>query len=158
MTLEGVISSACIIADLKAKNKIEAIEEIVSHLERQNLIKSKEEAKKVIMEREKLGSTGIGDGVAIPHGKLDDLESIVCALGVSEEGLNFEAVDNKPVNLVFLILIPKENVSAHLEILSRISRLVRSPQVVRRILREKDPKSIVEIIKTWESQIESERK
>lgn len=158
MTLEGVLNSICVISNLKAKNKVEAIKEIVSHLEREKLIKSKEEALKVIMERENLGTTGIGDRVAIPHGKLEGLESIVCALGISEDGIDFEALDGKPVNLIFLILIPKENLSLHLEVLSRISRLIRNQSVVRSIIEKKDEKSVVELLREWESQFEAERR
>ena len=94
------------------------------------------------MEREKLGSTGIGQGVAIPHGKSDSVESLVAALGVSKRGVDFESLDGEPVNLIFLLVAPPDSAGQHLKALARISRLLKD-KFFRQALRE--AKSLEEI-------------
>jgi PTS system nitrogen regulatory IIA component len=96
------------------------------------------------MEREKLGSTGIGQGVAIPHGKSDATQNLVGALGVSKRGVEFEALDGEPVHVIFLLVAPHESQGQHLKALSRISRLLKD-KFFRQALKE--AKSVQEIEK-----------
>lgn len=82
-----------------------------------------------LMEREQLGSTGVGRGVAIPHGKIEGLGSIVGVLARLDEGVDFEAVDDQPVDLVFVLLAPSNASAAHLKALAKVSRLLRDERV-----------------------------
>jgi len=79
----------------------------------------------VLMEREKLGSTGIGDGIAIPHGKLKGLDNLLLSFGRSREGVDFESIDGKPVHLFFLLMAPESSTGQHLKALAKISRMLK---------------------------------
>jgi nitrogen PTS system EIIA component len=88
----------------------------------------------VLREREKLGSTGIGEGVAIPHGKHAGLTQLLAAFGVSREGVDFEAIDGKPTHLFFALVAPENSAGVHLKALARISRLFKNPRFRAAIL------------------------
>jgi nitrogen PTS system EIIA component len=133
MRMEDILKDSCVIADLKGKTKDEVLLELVDTLKKAHLVEDTEKAVSVILEREKLGSTGIGDGVAIPHGKMKGLHGMLCAFGKSKEGLDFDAVDSKPVHLFFLLLAPEDSASLHLKTLSRISKLLRDPSFRKRL-------------------------
>jgi PTS system nitrogen regulatory IIA component len=133
MRMEDILKDSCVVADLKGKTKDEVLLELVDTLKKAHLVEDTEKAVSVILEREKLGSTGIGDGVAIPHGKMKGLHSMLCAFGKSKEGLDFDAVDSKPVYLFFLLLAPEDSASLHLKTLSRISKLLRDPSFRKRL-------------------------
>ena len=142
MRIEDVLKESCVIADIKARTKEGALTELVEALKGADLVKDVEKVVRVILDREKLGSTGIGDGIAIPHGKLGDIRTMLCAFGRSEEGVNFDSVDEKPVHIFFLLLAPEESASLHLKMLSRISRILRDPSVRARLVRLTDRETI----------------
>ncbi|MEM8963815.1 MAG: PTS sugar transporter subunit IIA [Acidobacteriota bacterium] len=102
-------------------------------------------------EREALGSTGIGDGVAIPHCKLDGLAEVIMAIGVTREPIDFDAVDEQPVRLFFLVVSPPDSPAAHLRCLAAISRWVRSGDHAQRILASHDPVEIQHLLGGLES-------
>ena len=105
-----------------------------------------EEVIRVLLEREKLGSTGIGDGVAIPHGKLRGLKDLFISFGRSRGGVEFDSMDGKPVNLVFLLVAPEESVGVHLKTLARISKLLKNPAVRQRLVGASGSQEIYDII------------
>ena len=125
MKLADILRESCVIADIKGITKREILFEMVETLKRAKLIDDIDPIVEVIMEREQLGSTGIGDGVAIPHGKMKTLNTILCVAGRSKEGVNFDAVDRQPVHIFFLVLAPEDSASLHLKVLSRISKVLR---------------------------------
>jgi nitrogen PTS system EIIA component len=135
--IEDILRESCVMADLEATTKQDVLVELVSALKKANLIQSPEGVVRVILDREKLGSTGIGDGVAIPHGKMKDLDQVLCVFGRSQKGVAFEALDGKPVQILFLLIAPEGSASVHLKILSRISRILRD-QAFRKKLLELD--------------------
>ncbi len=98
-----------------------------------------------LMEREQLGSTGVGRGVAIPHGKIDGLGQMVGMLAKLSDPVDFEAVDDQPVDIVFLLLAPKEATAAHLKALARVSRLLRDEQVREALRGAKTPEALFAI-------------
>ncbi len=100
----------------------------------------------VLLEREKLGSTGIGDGIAIPHGKLAGLDEMVIAFGRSREGIDFEAMDGKPVHLFFLLMAPENSAGQHLKALAKISRMMKDELYRRALLEAKTHEDLVRII------------
>ena len=133
MRMEDILRDSCVVADLKGETKNEVLHELVDTLKKAHLVEDIEKAVNVILEREKLGSTGIGDGVAIPHGKMKGLQGMLCAFGKSKAGLDFNAVDSKPVHIFFLLLAPEDSASLHLKTLSRISKLLRDPSFRKRL-------------------------
>ncbi|MCS7280668.1 MAG: PTS sugar transporter subunit IIA [Desulfobacterota bacterium] len=147
MRLSDILKETCVLPSLNVKTKEEAIKYLVDHLHKQNLIPDPEEAQKVVMERERIGSTGIGDGVAIPHGRLKSLKNPVCALGVSQAGIDFDSVDGKPVHLIFLLFTPEVGVCTHLSLLSKISRIVKNSVVSKKITESGSAQKILEILK-----------
>ena len=84
-----------------------------------------DQAVRVLLDREKLGTTGIGDGIAIPHGKLEDIEKVIVIVGRSKSGIEFEALDHKPCSIFFLVLAPESVAGMHLRVLAQISRILK---------------------------------
>jgi len=113
-----------IVPELKATDKNGVLNELSAVLAEVSGA-SQEEMVRVLLDRERLGSTGIGGGVAIPHGKLQSLDSLLLAFGRSRQGVDFEAMDGKPTHLFFLLLAPEDSTGGHLKMLARISRLLK---------------------------------
>jgi len=101
-----------------------------------------------LLEREKLGSTGIGEGVAIPHGKVPGLPVIMASFGRCKAGVDFKAIDGKPTHLFFTLFAPENSAGAHLKALARISRIFKSPAFRDSILKAKDAAEIYHLIET----------
>jgi PTS system nitrogen regulatory IIA component len=142
MNMKDALRESCVIADLKGGTKEQVLTELVSALKNAGLVQDVGQAVGVILEREKLGSTGIGDGVAIPHGKMKDLNSLLCVFGRSKEGIDFDAVDGKPVHIFFLLLAPEDSAGLHIQMLSRISRILRDPSFRKRLIEEGDAREL----------------
>jgi nitrogen PTS system EIIA component len=99
------------------------------------------------MDRERLGSTGIGDGIGIPHGKLKGLTSLVIGFGISRKGVDFESMDNRPTHIFFLLITPENSTGLHLKLLARISRILKSESFKEQLLNAADAEDIVSIIR-----------
>ena len=138
MNIGDVLREACVVADVTGGTKEAVLTELVSALKQEGLIEDAGEAVRVILEREKLGSTGIGEGVAIPHGKMRGLDTILCAFGRSKKGVQFGAVDGQPVHIFFLLLAPEETTGLHLKLLSRISRILRDTSFRKKLMEQMD--------------------
>jgi nitrogen PTS system EIIA component len=138
MNMKDALTESCVIADLKGVTKKEILSELARSLKEAGLIENAEQAVEVIFEREKLGSTGIGDGIAIPHGKMKGISGILCAFGRSTKGVDFDAVDGKPVHIFFLLLAPEDSVGLHIQMLSRISRILRDHGFRRHLVEESE--------------------
>lgn len=134
MKIIDVLKRESIVVDLKAKDKRGVLEELVGDLVLKTEGLDKERLLEILLEREKLGSTGIGYGVAIPHGKLKNLDYLVVAFGRSVVGIDFQSLDNKPAHLFFLILAPEDSTAVHLKILARISKLLKDPSFRNKLL------------------------
>lgn len=139
-----VLKEPNIILNIKGVAKDDVIAEFVEMLFSKESPEFRAEVLNALIEREKLGSTGIGSGVAVPHAKSARVTGIVCALGVSKKGLDYKALDGAPVHLVFLLVAPPNSQSEHLNILARIVRLLKD-RVFRQALREAS--SVAEIVK-----------
>jgi len=126
MQLSEYLRKDFIVANLAARDKPAALAELVAPVAAAFPEVDRALAQRVLMDREALGSTGIGDGVAIPHGKMELLQEIVIVVGRSEAGLDFEALDHKPCHIFFLVLAPERVAGMHLRILAQISRLLSS--------------------------------
>ncbi len=125
MKITDIIKQDLIVPDLQAKNKKGVIDELVEYLALREPAVDREELVRVLLEREKLGSTGINDGVAIPHGKLKNIDHLLALFGRSTGGIDFGALDGKPSHFFFLLVAPESSAGAHLKALARISRIAR---------------------------------
>lgn len=146
MKITDVMEKDYIIPELRGEDKRSILEEMVDHVVSKVEGLDRETVLEVLLEREKLGSTGIGHGVAIPHGKLKDLDHLVVAFGRSEKGVDFQSLDNKPAHIFFLILAPEDSTTAHLKILARISRLLNDPAFRKRLTECRDREEIYKAI------------
>ena len=146
MRISEFLSPEALIADLQARDKQAVLREMSAVLARAHPSLKEERLVEVLREREKLGSTGIGEGVAIPHGKLPGLGNLVAAFGVSRQGVDFEAIDGKPTQLFFVLLAPENSAGLHLKALARISRLFKNPRFRESILSAKSATEIYELI------------
>ncbi len=126
MRLSEILDAKNIIPDLKARDKKKAIEELAETIVNSQPSMDKNALVKVLLERERLGSTGIGDGVAIPHGKFHGISEPVISFGRSIKGLDFESMDGQPVFLFFLLVAPENSASVHLKALARIAKLLKN--------------------------------
>jgi len=126
MKIKEILNKTCIQGDLKASSKEDVINELAALLARSHETLSQDQVVQVLIEREKLGSTGIGNGVAIPHGKLAGLEHIVAGFGRSRKGVPFDSQDGKPPHLFFILIAPENAASLHLKALARLSRLLKN--------------------------------
>lgn len=126
MKLSDLIHEDSIILDLKAKDKKGVLEELVDTLVRREPSLDKNALVKVLLERERLGSTGIGDGVAIPHGKFPGVSRPSISFGRSRKGLDFDSMDGEPAHLFFLLVAPENSASIHLKALARIAKILKN--------------------------------
>lgn len=125
MRLDEFLDSELLIAELSASTKKEVLAELISMVSTHHTIVSPEQLLHVLHERESLGSTGIGEGIAIPHGKIVGLEKIMLVVARSTQGVDFEALDGHPVHYVFMVLAPDNAGGIHLRLLAHISRLLK---------------------------------
>lgn len=146
MKLSDFLKEEYIIADLKARDKAGLLDEMVSYLSQRVSTLDRESALRALSERESLGSTGIGHGVAIPHGKLRGLDDIMVSFGRSRHGVDFDSMDRLPVHLFFLIIAPENSAAAHLKLLASISRILKSQDFRYRLIRASSPSEIFSLI------------
>lgn len=146
MKLMDFLDKKAIIPELKKGNKEEVIREMVSKLVTMGEIKDGEETVRILMEREKLGSTGIGEGVAIPHGKSKDVKKITAVFAKAKEGIDFEALDGEPVYLFFLLVAPESSTSEHIKALARISRLLKDSNFRKKLKMKQTTEEILSTI------------
>jgi len=144
MKILDFLSESCVITDLQGKTKKNVVTELVDVLAKKKLVKSVDKTVEAIMKRESTGSTGIGQGVAIPHAKSEDVSKIVASLGISKAGVDFDSLDGEPVYIIFLMVAPPESISEHLQTIAKISRLLKD-KFFRQSLR--DAQSASEVIK-----------
>ncbi len=146
MKIAEFLSPQAVIADLQATSKSDVLRELAGSLARANPSLNADRLVEVLKEREKLGSTGIGEGVAIPHGKLAGLGQLLASFGVARRGVDFEAIDGKPTQLFFALVAPENSAGVHLKALARISRLFKNPHFRQAILEAKTPEEIHALI------------
>ena len=124
MRLEDYLQPDFVIGELASESKPDVLAELIAPIKARWPDFDDARARQVLLDRESLGTTGIGDAVAIPHGKMENLEQIVIVVGRSLKGVNFDALDFKPCRIFFLVLAPEHVAGLHLRILAHISRLL----------------------------------
>ncbi|MGA2091512.1 MAG: PTS sugar transporter subunit IIA [Endomicrobiales bacterium] len=153
MNISGYLSVETITLDLKATDKNSAITELVGMLKKANKVKNCEETIEVLLQREKLGSTGIGQGIAIPHGRMSSLKEQVIALGISKTGLEFDSLDALPVNICFLLVCPEDSGGQHLQAIALLSRLMKNKKNRQDMCAATTAQEIIDIIKREEQRV-----
>ncbi len=138
MNLMDLISPHCIKVPLESKTKDDVLAELVDLLVTVKRLPYREAILEALIEREEVGSTGIGHGVALPHAKCNEVKEIFIACGVSKDGINFEALDKEPVYIFFLILAPKTATGQHLKVMSLLTRCLSKSAVREDLLNAQD--------------------
>ena len=146
MRLSKFCGEELINLDLKSKSKEEAIRELVTLAARSKLVKEEKDLLSAVLEREKLVTTGVGYGVAFPHAKTKSTRGVVIAFGRSKSGLDFEAMDKKPVHLFFLIAAPEDAIGAHLNVMAQLSFIMKDEKNRKRFLEVKSPGELLEAL------------
>ena len=149
----SLVDERRIFPDLAGETVEEVLAEMAAGLARGDVVADAEDTARRLVERERMGSTGLGQGIAIPHCKLKELSGVVLAVGVSHRGIDFLSSDGVPITLVFLVLSPADAPALHLQALARISRVIRVPGIAENLRRKKTPAEIAAVLKEAESRL-----
>jgi PTS system nitrogen regulatory IIA component len=136
---------------LPGRSREEILEALAARLAQEGFVREPEELVRRLVEREKLGCTGLGGGIAIPHCKLRDLDDVVVAMASTENPIDFGAADGLPIRLIFLVASPAEAAAAHLQALARISRLLRTPGVADALKAAGSREALLEVLRGAEN-------
>lgn len=147
MRLGELLNKDLILHDLSAGTKPLVLAELVAAASKAYPAIDADAAVQVLLEREKLGTTGIGSGIAIPHGKIECLDRIVLVVGRSKEGVDFEALDLTPCNIFFLVLAPEQGAGQHLKVLAHVSRLLKDEGFRKSFMEAEDAETLWRLVK-----------
>jgi fructose-specific phosphotransferase system IIA component len=148
MQLLQILDKSVIKVPLESSNKEELFEEMVEVLARAGKITDRKAAIDAINEREAMQTTGIGHGLAVPHGKHPSIQQLVCAIGISPDGLDYDSVDGEPVHVVFLLLARSDNPGPHVAALAEIARIFSMPTLRKKLLDARDAAAVLEVIRS----------
>jgi PTS system nitrogen regulatory IIA component len=152
MRIVDVLNKKAIIPDLKSTDKEGVLKELslpvadLVHVKQDDLMK-------VLIERERLGSTGIGNGIGIPHGKMKHLDQLALSLGISRHGIDFGSIDGRPTYIFFLLVTPEHSTGMHLKLLAHISRILRNEMFKQKLIKAKDVEELYTIIEEVDDSI-----
>ncbi|MCF8306727.1 MAG: PTS sugar transporter subunit IIA [Ignavibacteriales bacterium] len=152
MKISDILSPVSIITHFTGTEKYEIINELIDSLESNPEVNDLEMVRKAVIDREKILSTGVGKGFAIPHGKTFGVNNMIAAFGKTAAPIDFEALDAQPVNMLFLLVGRENAVGMHLKLLSRIARLLNNEDFRQKLLNANSPEEIHQIFLTEESQ------
>ena len=141
-----------VLCQLEASDKKDVIDKLIGTLGKKIDPKTLENVRKAVLERERIMSTGVGKGLAIPHGKCMGLDRNYAAFALLKEPVNFDSIDDQPVSLVFLLVGPESHNSTHIKMLSRISRLMNNSSFREQLLNAQSPEEITEAFNQEEAQ------
>lgn len=146
MKLSKFCDESLVVFNLKANAKKDVIEELVNLVSSSNMVKDAEQLLTDVIDRENLVTTGVGYGVAFPHAKTRSVKGIVIAFGRSTKGIDFDAMDHKPVHLFFLIAAPEDAIGAHLNVMARLSYLMKSEKNRQKLMEASSPGDVLALI------------
>jgi len=154
MKISEFLCTKAVSADLKSRTKKEVIEELVELLIKAGAIEKKVKSKliEVLLAREALGSTAIGQGIAIPHGKCENVSHLTAALGISKKGVNFDSLDGEPAYIFFLLVAPIDSAGPHLKALARISRLLKDKYFRENLKTASNPQAVLTLVNQEDDQ------
>lgn len=145
-TLRTSLDPACIRLELNASGRNEAISELIRLIHAKHCLQRMEEAISAVTEREQKMSTSLGNGIAVPHGKIESIEQLLVAVGVKQKGIDFQSADDQPAKIIILILSPKSQSGPHIRCLAEIGRLLQSEANRTKILAAKDVDTLYRIL------------
>lgn len=151
MNISDLLSEDVVETNMEASSKEELIEKMIDLLSHSKNVVDKDKVREAILERERIMSTGVGNGFAIPHGKSDGVTDITAAFATTAEPVDFQALDEQPVRLVFLLVSRGTAVGPHIKLLSRISRLMNREDIRKRLLAASSPKDVLAIFREEEA-------
>jgi len=146
MNLKKALSTDTVTLDLKGNTKEEIIEELIDLLATAGKVHNRNDAVKAVLERENKMSTGMQNGIAIPHGKTDKVDHLVAAVGIKKEGVDFGSMDGKPSRIFVITLSPDSRTGPHIQFLAEISRKLSNPVICERILQAGSPEELLNIL------------
>jgi PTS system nitrogen regulatory IIA component len=147
MSNTDLVTTNAILPAMKVNGKKQALQEIAAKAA-ELTGQSERTILEILLQREKLGSTGVGNGVAIPHGKLPKLNNVFGLFARLDRPVDFEALDGQPVDLIFLLLAPEDAGADHLKALARVARLLRDPEVARKLRESRDVDALYAVLQT----------
>ncbi len=150
MKITSILTEDLIQVNIPGETKEDVINAIIDLAAKSQKIKDIEKVRQAIFEREKIMSTGVGKGFAIPHGKTDAVTDIVAAFGITENPIDYQSLDHEPVRLLFLLIGKDSLVGAHIKLLSRISRLMNKEELRGKLLQSTSAEQILNILKEEE--------
>lgn len=151
MKITDILTEQSVRTGLEGSSKADIINAMIDLAGSQKAVQDKERMRQAILEREKIMSTGVGSGFAIPHGKTDAVSDIVAAFAVTAQPIDYLSLDDQPVRLVFLLVGRENMVGPHIKLLSRISRLMNKEDFRKRLLEAESPKEILDIFRQEEA-------
>lgn len=152
MILTQILEPACIKVPLQGKNKDAVITELVDVLNAGGSLQDRDSVLQAVLAREQTRSTGIGSGIAIPHGKCKGVKELVMAMGISSQGIDFQSIDEKPVYIVVMLVSPLDKTGPHIQALARISRLMLDEEFKNKIQKSSSAQELYELISSKESE------
>jgi len=153
MRIQDIIPPEAVVDGLRAETKEGVLRELSEAVCRRHPDLSPDRLTAILMDREGLGSTGIGDGVAIPHGKIPGIDRLFAVFGRSPGGVQFASLDGKPARLFFLILAPENSAGMHLKALARISRLLKDPRFRGRLLTAEGVEGLSQVLREEDERV-----
>ncbi len=153
MYLYELLDSDSIVMSLKSQTKDDVLEEMVDILDSAGKIQSRDAVLKAIVDRERIMTTGIGNGVAVPHCKSSAVDRLVAALGISPDGIDFQSPDNQPARLIFILVAEQNNPGPHVRALARLAKLLSSKAVRDALLMARSPENLLQIVKEREQEL-----
>ena len=151
MKITDILNEKVIVTHLPGGSKAEVINAMIDLAATSDRVIDKEKMRSAILEREKIMSTGVGSGFAIPHGKTDAVQDIVAAFAITEHPIDYQSLDDQPVRIVFLLVGKDNSVGPHIKLLSRISRLMNKEEFRKKLIEADSPSEILQIFKQEES-------
>ena len=152
MVLTQILEPTCVKVPLEGKDKETAIEELVNLLDAEKLLVNRNQVYQAVLTRESTKSTGIGFGIAIPHGKCSGVKDLVMAIGISHKGIDFQSIDGKPVHIVVLIASPIDRTGPHIQALARISRLMLDEDFKNKLQNSQTSEELYKLISEKEAE------
>jgi len=151
MVLTQILQPECLKVPLDSKNKENAIVELINLLDENGLLLNKDTAMDAVLKREKTRSTGIGSGIAIPHGKCDAVKELAMAIGLAKDTIDFQSVDGKPVKIIILLVSPNDQTGPHIQALAKISQLMLDNEFKEKLENAKSAEDAYEILRKKEN-------
>jgi len=152
MDLTQVLQSRCVRVPLQGKDKGSVIAELVGILDANKMLLNKDVALQAVLAREQTKSTGIGSGIAIPHGKCTAVKELVIAMGIAPQAIDFNSVDNKPVSIIILLISPIDQTGPHIQALAKISRLLLDETLRNKLTKAGSAEEVFELLSNKENE------